>query len=131
MNNSKTSAQEIPQDWVEAYSKLRELERPRKLTSDVWLRIQYNAITLYKNDKATLKAIIANGWNLLDVFGCHCSAPTRRFDCRGLLIAKNQQDRIVKITNDSIKLKKQNGIIQGLYKPLINLPERILLYELN
>jgi len=95
------------------------------------LRIQYNAIALYKNDTTILKTIIANGWSLLDIFGCHCSAPTRRFDCRGLLIAKNQQDRIVKNTNDSIKLKKQNGTIQGVYKPLLTLSERILLYELN
>ena len=131
MTVSQASTQKIPQEWVEAYSRLRELGRPKRLASDVWLRIQYNAIALYKNDTTILKTIIANGWSLLDIFGCHCSASTRRFDCRGLLIAKNQQDRIVGITNDSIKLKKQNGTIQGVYKPLLTLSERILLYELN
>lgn len=48
----------------------------------------------------------------------------------GLLIAKSQQDRIVEVTNETIKLKKCNGAIQGIYKSLIALPERVLLYEL-
>ena len=130
MTDNQASTQNIPQKWVEAYSKLRELERPKKLTSDIWLRIQYNAIALYGSDKATLKAIIAHGWSLYDIFGCHNSAPTKRFDCRGLLLAKLHKDRIVGVTNDTIKLKKPNGVIQGIYKPLIDLPEKVLLYEL-
>jgi hypothetical protein len=130
MNDSRASAQDIPQEWAGAYSKLRELERPKKLTPNIWLRIQYNAIALYGSDKATLKAIIASGWSLHDIFGCHYSAPTKRFDCRGLLLAKRHKDKIVEVTNESIKLKKQNSIVQGVYKPLISLPERILLYEL-
>jgi len=131
MTVSQASTQKIPQEWVEAYSKLRELERPKKLSLNIWLRIQYNAIALYGNDKNILKTIIANDWSLLDIFGCHYSAPTRRFDCRGLLIAKNQQDRVVGITEKVIKLKKPNGIIQGIYKPIITLPERVLLYKLS
>ena len=94
MTDCQTPAQDIPQEWAEAYSKLRELERPKKLTPNIWLRIQYNAIALYGSDKATLKAIIASGWSLHDIFGCHCSVPTRRFDCRGLLLAKRHKDQI-------------------------------------
>lgn len=131
MNDSKAFTQDIPQEWVEAYSKLRELERPKKLTPNIWLRIQYNVIALYGGDKAILKAIIANGWSLYDIFGCHCSAPTRRFDCRGLLLAKRHKDQIVEVTDESIKIKKPNGVIQGVYKPLIALPERVLLYDLH
>jgi hypothetical protein len=131
MTVSQASTQEIPQEWVEAYSKLRELERPRKLASTIWLRIQYNVIALYGSDEATLKAIISSDWSLLDIFGCHYSAPTRRFDYRGLLLAKRHKDKIIDVTDDTIKLKKPNGVIQGIYKPLIALPERVLLYELN
>ena len=54
-----------------------------------------------------------------------------RFDCRGLLIAKRHKDNIVEVTNETIKLKKPNGVIQGVYKSLIDLPERVLLYELR
>lgn len=131
MTNSKAFIQEIPQEWIEAYLKLRELDRPKKLAPETWLRIQYNAMVLYKNDIDILKAMIVSNWSLLDIFGCHYSAPTKRFDCKGLLIAKHQKDRIVEVTEESIKLKKRNGIIQGLYKPLGNLPERVLLYELS
>ena len=131
MTDCQTPAQDIPQEWAGVYSKLRELERPKKLTPNIWLRIQYNAIALYGSDKATLKAIISSGWSLYNIFGCHCSAPTRRFDCRGLLLAKRHKDQIVEVTDESIKIKKPNGVIQGIYKPLIALPERVLLYELN
>jgi hypothetical protein len=131
MTDNQASTQKILQKWVEAYSKLRELERPKKLTPDIWLRIQYNAIALYGSDEDTLKSIISSGWSLYDIFGCHYSAPTRRFDCRGLLLAKRHKDQIVEVTNNTIKIKKPNGVIQGIYKPLITLPERMLLHELS
>jgi hypothetical protein len=41
-----------------------------------WLRIQYNAIALYKNQPKMLKTIISCEWSLLDIYGCFSLALT-------------------------------------------------------
>ena len=127
----KASALNIPIEWAEAFYLLRDANRPKHIEKNRWLGVHYCLMELYEDQPEILKAIIASDWSLYDIFGCHYSAPTRRFDCRGLFLAKRHKDQIVEVTNDTIKLKKTNGVIQGVYKPLITLPERVLLYELN
>ena len=127
----KASALNIPIEWAEAFYLLRDVNRPKRIERNRWLSVHYCLMELYEDQPEILKAIITSNWNLLDIFGCHYSAPTRRFDCRGLLLAKRHQDKIAEVTNESIKIKKPNGTIQGIYKPLIALPERVLLYELS
>jgi hypothetical protein len=129
--NAIASSLEIPIEWAEAFCKLRQCNRPRNIPMADWLRIQYNAISLHKKQPNMLQTIISCGWSLLDVYGCFSLAPIRRFEYMGLLIIKNQQERIVSVNEGCIKLQKKSGSVMGFYKPLVSSSSRALLYELN
>ena len=96
-----------------------------------WLRIQYNAIALYKKQPKMLRTIIICGWSLLDIYGCFSLAPARRFEYMGLLLIKSQQEQIVSVNEDCIKLQRKGGSVMGFYKPLVSLTSSYLLYELK
>lgn len=121
----------IPFEWAEAFCKLRQYNRPCNISMAEWLRVQYNAISLHKKQPRILRTIIACGWSLLDVYGCFSSAPTRRFEYMGLLILKNQQEQVVSVSEDCIKLQRKCGSVMSFYKPLVSSPSRVLLYKLN
>jgi len=129
--NIIASSLEIPLEWAEAFCKLRQCNRPKNILMTDWLRIQHNAITLHKKQLKKLQAIIFHGWSLLDIYGCSNSAPTKRFECMGLLILKNQQERIVSVNESCIKLQREGGSVMGFYKSLSSLPNRVLLHQLN
>lgn len=129
--NIIASSLEIPLEWAEAFCKLRQCNRPSNIPMADWLRIQYNAIALHKKQPKMLRTIIARGWSLLDVYGCFFLAPIRRFEYMGLLVIKTQQERIVLVGEESIKLQRKGGSVMGFYKPLVLSPSRVLLYELN
>lgn len=122
---------QIPFEWAEAFCKLRKCNRPYNIPMNDWLRIQYNAIYLHKKQPEMLRNIIDCGWGLLDIYGCFALAPLRRFEYMGLITIKNQQERIVSVSDDCIKLQKQGGSIIGFYKRLFLSSERVLLHELN
>jgi hypothetical protein len=96
-----------------------------------WLRIQYNAIALHKEQPKVLQTIVACGWSLLDIYGCFSLAPIRRFEYMGLLVIKSQQEQVVSVSEDCIKLQKKGSSVMGFYKPLVSSPSRVLLYELS
>jgi hypothetical protein len=128
--NAIASSLKIPLEWAEAFCKLRQCNRPCNIPMADWLRIQYNAIALHKKQPKMLKTIISCGWNLLDVYGCFSLAPTRRFEYMGLLILKNQQERMLSVSEDCIKLQRRSGSVMGFYKPLVSSSSRALLYEI-
>lgn len=129
--NIISSSLEISLEWAEAFCKLRQCNRPRNIPMADWLRIQYNAIALHKKQPKMLKSIIACGWSLLDIYGCFSLAPIRRFEYMGLLVIINQQERIISVSEDCIRLQKQGGSVMAFYKPLELISDRVLLYELN
>jgi hypothetical protein len=129
--NIIASSLEIPLEWAEAFCKLRQRNRPCNIPMADWLRIQYNAIALHKKQPKMLRTIIACGWSLLDIYGCFSLAPIRRFEYMGLLTIKTQQERVVLVSDDCIKLQRKGGSVMGFYKPSVLSPSRILLYELN
>ena len=128
--NAIASSLKIPFGWAEAFCKLRQCNRPDNIPMTDWLRIQYNAIALYKNQPKMLRTIIICGWSLLDIYGCFSLAPTRRFEYMGLLLIKSKQEQIVSVSEDCIKLQKKGGSVMGFYKPLVSSSSRALLYEL-
>ena len=48
----------------------------------------------------------------------------------GLLVIKNQQEKVISVSEDCIKLQRKGGSVMGFYKPLVSSPSRVLLYEL-
>jgi len=129
--NTIASSLEIPLEWAEAFCKLRQCNRPWNIPMTDWLRVQYNAISLHKKQPKMLKTIISCGWSLLDIYGCFSLAPIRRFEYMGLLVIKSQQEQVVSVSEDCIKLKRKGGSVMGFYKPLVSSSTRALLHELN
>lgn len=129
--NTIASDLEIPLGWAEAFCKLRQCNRPKNVLMPDWLRIQYNAIALHKKQPKMLRTIISCRWSLLDIYGCFPSAPIRRFEYMGLLIIKSQQEQVISVSDDCIKLQRKGGAVMSFYKPLVSLPKRVLLYELH
>lgn len=129
--NTIASNLEIPFEWAEAFCKLRQCNRPRNIPMTDWLRIQYNAIALHRKQPKMLQTIISCRWNLLDIYGCFSLAPTRRFEYMGLLVIKNQQEKIVSVSEECIKLQKASSSVMSFYKPLVSQSSRVLLYDLN
>ena len=123
------SSYSIPQEWLDAFNKLNSVSKPRVITKAKWLDIQYEAFLLFKVNTNILEKIIENNWNVIDIFGCHYLAPITRFDCMGLLLLKNQQEKIENVSYDGIQLKTKNGIIKSFYKPFFT-NEQVLLYNL-
>lgn len=130
MSDIQNSSYSMPQEWLEAFSKLNSVNKPRIITKAKWLDIQYEAFLLHKVDVEILQDIINNNWTISDIFGCHYLTPMTRFDCMGLLLLKNQQEKIVGVSEDRIQLKIRNGTVRSYYKPLIN-NEKSLIYELG
>jgi hypothetical protein len=128
--NAIASSLKIPFGWAEAFCKLRQFNRSCNIPMTDWLRIQYNAIALHKKQLKMLKTIISCGWSLLDIYGCFSLAPTKRFEYMGLLIIKSQQEQIVLVSEDCIKLQRKGGSVMGFYKPLVSSSSRVLLYDL-
>ena len=128
--NTIASSLEIPLEWAEAFCKLRQYNRPGNIPMTDWLRIQYNAIALYKKQPKMLRTIITCGWSLLDIYGCFSLAPARRFEYMGLLVIKNQREQVVSVSEDCIKLQRKGGSVIGFYKPLVSSSSRALLYDL-
>jgi hypothetical protein len=128
--NTIASSLEIPLEWAEAFCKLRQCNRPDNIPMTDWLRIQYNAIALYKKQPKMLRTIITCGWSLLDIYGCFSSTPIRRFEYMGLLIMKGQQEQVISVSDDCIKLQRKGCSVMGFYKPLVSSSSRVLLYDL-
>ena len=129
--NAIASSLKIPLEWAEAFFKLRQCNKPRNILMTDWLRIQYNAIALYKKQPKMLRTIIICGWSLLDIYGCFSLAPARRFEYMGLLVIKSQQEQVISVSEDCIKLQKKGGSVMGFYKPLVSSSSRALVQELN
>ena len=49
----------------------------------------------------------------------------------GLLVIKSQQEQVISVSEDCIKLQKKGGSVMGFYKPLVSSSSRALVQELN
>lgn len=119
----------LPFDWAEAVIKLRNMTKPSNISVNYWRNIQDASNILYANNFTWLKTIIAHSWSLHDIYGCSFNKPCTSFTDMGLLLSKNQQEKIVSVDENSIKLQKKSGSIVSFYKPLFS-SSRVLLHEL-
>ena len=86
--------------------------KPNSITLEKWQEIQNSLemLTPY------LKDVIAHGWKISDIFGCHPTAPQKRFDVMGLLMLLNEGERIIEITKDAIRMQNKRGTVQSYYR---------------
>jgi hypothetical protein len=103
----------IPRCWAIAIAKIQLRSRPNSIAQEKWQEIQ-SALEMLTT---CLKDVIAHGWKISDIFGCHPIAPQRRFDAMGLLMLLNEGDRIIEINNDAIRVQNLRGGTQSFYRP--------------
>jgi len=124
------SDMDLPFEWAEMVVKLRNTQKPKNITMSSWLEIENACSTLYADNFALLKAIIAHGWLLHDIYGCSLSNPCNSFDNMGLLLLLKLTDKIIEVRNDSIKIRSKSGSISSFYPRLERGVKTALLYEL-
>ena len=120
----------LPFEWAEAVVKLRNIKRPKNIAAVSWLEIENACSMLYANYFALLKAIIAHGWSLHDIYGCSLNNPCNSFNNMGLLLLLKPTDKIAQVREECIKVRSVGGSISSFYRRLEQATKMALLYEL-
>lgn len=111
--------------WIEGLAQLQAMSRPDDIPPHRWRAIQVAAVTFESKGWAVKAA--SSGWTTEQVFGVHRSAPTKRFDCMGLLLALADGSSLTEITPDVAHFS--GG--QRMRREFIFTHEQRLLWELN
>jgi hypothetical protein len=117
---------EVPRAWAEGYAALCAMPPPPGFRSERWQRIIDATGTFL--DRWAGEAI-GCGWSDLDVFGCHNTAPSARFDCMGLVLLLDSCE-IVAINPDGADLVTAGGARQRFYRRPMP-PGTTMLWELH
>jgi len=108
----------LPYEWAESIVRFRNVERPKNIPASSWFKIENACSTLYDNNFALLKEIIAQDWSLYDIYGCSPSNPCTSFNDMGLLLLLKPTDTVVEIRKECIKIRSKSGSITGFYRRL-------------
>lgn len=122
---------ELPFEWAYAVTKLRNIERPKNIPMFSWLEIENACSTLYADNFALLKAIIAHDWLLHDIYGCSLNNPSSSFDNMGLLLLLRPTDQIIEVKKECIKIHSKSGSISAFYRKLEQNVKRFLVYKIQ
>lgn len=120
----------LPFEWAEAVVKLRNIKRPKNITTTSWLEINKACDILYADNFALLKAIIAHGWSLYDIYGCSLNNPCGSFNNMGLLLLLKPSNKIAQVREECIKISSTSGNISSFYPKLEQRLKTALLHEL-
>ena len=116
----------LPPEWLEGYAALCTMPPPSGFSPERWRRVVDAAGTFL--DRWGAEAIRC-GWSDLDVFGCHDTAPTARFDCMGLMLLLDRCE-IVAIDQDGADLVSASSARQRFYRRPLP-PGTVSLWELT
>ncbi len=129
-HNLLHNAKDLPLVWQLALAKTLNRPRPSKIIEDKWFAIIAQIHQWLNQDIGQLKKIIADGWTIQDIFGCHYANP-QRLDHMGLLLLL-QDKTIERVNMGAITLKTSAGAMQCFYKRLPNSsPEGTLIYAIE
>ena len=120
----------IPESWKLALVETLESSQLSKITNDRWQAI-INQIHLWLNQNSNqLQKIIADGWTIQNIFGCHKLYHEQRTDRMGLLMLIHGKT-IEEVQMGAISLKTLSGAEQCFYKNILSSPEDVLIYSLE
>lgn len=115
-----------PRTWSEAYAVLRTMPAPAGFPQARWNRI-IDATDRFL-DRWGAEAI-GCGWSDLDVFGCHDTAPTARFDCMGLVMLLDRCE-VAAVDGDGADLLTVTGARQRFRRRSLP-PGTVALWQLG
>jgi hypothetical protein len=119
------SLMDIPTDWAAGLTALAEKPCPIKIEPKRWLQLQGDANRLVDRWGRQAAAL---GWSTLDIFGCHPTHPTDRYDTMGLVWMIADAD-VVAMGAEVANLRKATSILQRVRKCLVA-HGRILAWDL-
>ncbi|GEM_PF-4278609 len=121
----------IPRQWAEAFAHVCLMPRPEPIRKADWQRMIDHAGAMLDSPE-TLKAFVAHGWSVADVFAVHPAAPMYRQDCKGLLLLMREAETITSITAHAIGLQRAGSQTTLYYrKPIAPCAERIMLWQIR
>jgi hypothetical protein len=119
------SLMDIPTDWATGLQGIAEKPCPVMIEPKRWLQFQGDASRFVDRWGGQAAAL---GWSSLDIFDCHPTHPTDRYDAMGLvwMIADTE---VVAMGAEVAKIRKAAGTLQRVWKcPVAH--GRILAWEL-
>ncbi len=94
-----------PEGWVQGVGDLMVKSPHPAWTDERWKTLQEDALRFIRKWAGQAHKL---GWDALDLFGVHPTAPAARFDCMGLVPLLNGRP-VVAITDDSAVIKAASG----------------------
>jgi hypothetical protein len=116
---------DIPTNWASGLLGIAEKPCPITIEPKRWLQLQEDANRFVDQWGRQAAAL---GWSALDIFGCHPTRPTDRYDTMGLvwMIADAE---VVAMSAEIASLRNAAGTHQGLWRcPIAH--GRILAWDL-
>ena len=119
-------ATDAPTRWAEGCAVLVSMSPPTGFSPERWRRVVDAAGAFL--DRWAAEAIRC-GWNSLDAFGCHSTAPDRRFDCMGLVLLLDRCEIIAVDPAGATLVVTATGSRQRFYRRPMP-PETVPLWRL-
>ena len=120
----------LPESWKLALNQTLTINCPGQINKDKWELIHNQVYLWYYQNTSQLQKIIADGWTIQNIFGCHNLHPEQRIDRMGLLMLIHGKT-IKEIQMGAISLKTSSGAEQCFYKNILSSPEDGLIYNLG
>ena len=120
----------LPGSWKLALTQTLIINYPGQINKDKWEAIQTQVYLWGYQNLPQLQKIIADGWTIQNIFGCHNLHPERRTDRMGLLMLIHDMT-IERVNMGAIALKTSSGAEQCFYKNILSSPEDGLIYNLG
>ncbi len=115
----------VPEEWVQGVGDLMVMPPHPDWKEDAWRTLQDDALRFLQKWAGQARRL---GWEALDLFGVHPTAPTARFDCMGLVPLLRGRAVLV-ITEDSAAIKAASGGSLTFRKRAAPPTERCLVWE--
>jgi hypothetical protein len=122
----KLAPYHLPPEGKEAVEKILTRSKPKGFSDKFWTGLCFNTEKITPH----LTTLIQCGWTLKNIFGCHPTHPSQRYECMGLLLLL-EDNTIHEVTEGSITLKTRTGAIQTYRRHVTPLPDQITLMELE
>ncbi len=95
----------VPEAWVQGVCDLLAMPPHPAWKEDDWHTLQEDALRFLQKWAGQARRL---GWEALDLFGVHPTAPTARFDCMGLVPLLRGR-AVLALTDDSAAIKTASG----------------------
>ncbi len=117
----------VPETWVQGVGDLMVMPPHPAWSDEEWKTLQEDALRFLQEWAGQVHRL---GWEVLDLFGAHRTAPTVRFDCMGLVVLLKGRP-VVAITEHRAAIKTASGGTMPLQRRAAPPVEQCLVWKLK